>query len=185
MNFFFIPLFEVKGLMDNVYVIELSLPGWPVCAVHYIVLYSHLPNTRNFAIWAWVSMFTVFIWWQLYVDLIFNYMYSGIYCESISSCIYLYTCTVCGEKRLLSCDNQQSDIRVILMHIKRNNSPNFPHVVSGLTFYISKINSRSLQNFKPLKHGVTIRVNALPYFFMYLLSSILQIEFKLKMEVFL
>ena len=27
----------VKGLMDSVYVIELSLPGWPMCAVHYIV----------------------------------------------------------------------------------------------------------------------------------------------------
>lgn len=27
----------VKGLMDSVYVIELSLPGWPMSAVHYIV----------------------------------------------------------------------------------------------------------------------------------------------------
>lgn len=44
---------------------------------------SHLPNTRNSAIW--VSMFTLFIWWQFHVYLIFNYMYMSCnsYCESI------------------------------------------------------------------------------------------------------
>ena len=51
------------------------------------------------------------------------------------------------------------------MHIKKrsNDSPNFPHVVSGLTLYFKNI----------LYYGVmTIRVKALQYFFMYLLSSI-------------
>lgn len=35
--FFFMLQLGVKGLMDSVYVIELSLPGWPMSAVHYIV----------------------------------------------------------------------------------------------------------------------------------------------------
>lgn len=35
--FFFMLQLGVKGLMDSVYIIELSLPGWPMSAVHYIV----------------------------------------------------------------------------------------------------------------------------------------------------
>lgn len=138
---------------------------------------SHLPNTRNSAIW--VSMFTLFIWWQLHVYLIFNYMYMSCnsYCESVNhACIFMPA--LCVVKRLLSCDNQSTDIWVLLMHMKKksNDSPNFPHVVSGLTFYISKIYYRVWWLFEWKPFSTFSRI----YFLVFL-----QIKFKLKNGNFL
>ena len=92
--------------------------------------------------------------------------------------MYLYACTVCGEMTAIMSQSVDWHLSSTYAHKekKSNDSPNFPHVVSGLTFYISKIYYMVwwLFEWKPFNTFSCI------YFLVFL-----QIKFKLKMAIFL